>query len=114
MDNLFLRKDRSKFNLRSLVKKSLQNKRLTLGVVLGLPIAIFLLFGSHGIVPRVRMVNQKAELEQKIRMAEAEGKRLQAEVKALDGDRKAMEKVAREKHGMIREGETVYRVKKTK
>jgi cell division protein FtsB len=47
-----------------------------------------------------------------IRSAEAENKRLQAESKALDGDKKVIEKVAREKYGMVREGETVYKVKK--
>ena len=51
---------------------------------------------------------------QKVAEAEAEGKRLRAEIKALDGDRKAIEKVAREKHGMIHEGETVYKVKRNR
>ncbi len=54
------------------------------------------------------------ELEVKIREAEAETKRLRAESKALDGDLEAIEKVAREKHGMIRDGETVYKVDRNK
>jgi cell division protein FtsB len=31
-------------------------------------------------------------------------------LRALEGDRKTIEKVAREKHGMIKEGEEVYKV----
>ena len=47
---------------------------------------------------------------QKIQQAEQEQKQLQDQSKALDGDKKAVEKVAREKYGMVREGEKVYRV----
>jgi cell division protein FtsB len=39
---------------------------------------------------------------------------LQAQSKALEGDRAAIEKVAREKYGMLKEGETVYRVHRKK
>jgi cell division protein FtsB len=49
-------------------------------------------------------------LEEKVRLAEEETRRLQAESKALESDPRAIEKVAREQHGMIRAGETVYKV----
>ncbi len=112
MDNLFYRKDRKKFDLRAMVKTLKKNKRTALGFVVGVPLILFLLFGSHGIIQRVRLQNQKADLEVKIQQAEQETKRLQAESKALDGDKKAIEKVAREKYGMVREGEKVYKVRK--
>ncbi|MBI5464744.1 MAG: septum formation initiator family protein, partial [Ignavibacteriales bacterium] len=35
-----------------------------------------------------------------------------AQIKALEGDKKTIEKIAREKYNMARPGETVYRVKK--
>jgi cell division protein FtsB len=38
-----------------------------------------------------------------------ETRRLQTELKALEGDARAIEKAAREKHGMVRDGETVYK-----
>ena len=79
-------------------------------LVLGSILLLYFLFGTHGIIQRVRLQHQKSELVSKIQDAEAESKKLQAESKALDGDPKAIEKVAREKHGMIREGETVYKV----
>jgi cell division protein FtsB len=60
----------------------------------------------------VRLQHQKSDLTTKIEQAEAESRRLQVESRALDGDAKAIEKAAREKHGMIREGETVYKVNK--
>jgi cell division protein FtsB len=112
MDNLFYRKEGKKFDVRSKLKKLLRNRRAVLGLIVGVPLALYVLFGSHGIIQRVKLQNQKAKLEEKIRQAEEETKKLQAESKALDGDKKAIEKVAREQYGMIREGETVYKVKK--
>jgi cell division protein FtsB len=112
MDNLFYRKEKKRWDIRGLLKKFLKSRRAVLAVVVGLPVVLFLLFGSHGIIQRVRLQNQKVELEMKIRQAEEDTKRLQAESKALDGDKKAIEKVAREKYGMHREGETVYKVNK--
>ncbi|MBM2844949.1 MAG: hypothetical protein HW407_261 [Bacteroidetes bacterium] len=112
MDNLFYRKEKKKWDVRGLLKKFLKSRRSVLSVVIGIPALLFILFGSHGIIQRVRLQNQKAELELKIQQAEAETKRLQAESKALDGDKKAIEKVAREKYGMHRDGETVYKVQK--
>jgi cell division protein FtsB len=112
MDNLFYRKDKKVFDIRAMLKKLAKNKRAMIGLGAGIPLTLLLLFGSHGIVQRVRLKSQKAELEARILQAEAETKQLQAESKALDGDKKAIEKVAREKYGMIREGETVYKVRK--
>jgi cell division protein FtsB len=114
MNDLFYRKDKRKPDVRSLVRKLVRNKRLVAGIVVGVPLMLFLLFGSHGIVQRVKLQHQKAGLEMKIQQANEEGKRLQAESKALDGDKSAIEKVARENYGMHREGETVYKVTKRK
>jgi len=109
MESLFYRKQRKGFS----VAKLLRNKKILAGVLIGLPILSYVLFGSHGIVQRVRLESQKEELEAKVKAAEEENLLLEAESKALDSDKKAIEKVAREKYGMAREGETVYRVKKS-
>ncbi len=72
----------------------------------------FALFGNRGVFQRVRLEERKAQMEAKIREAQEENRKLQAQSKALDGDKKAIEKVAREDYGMHRKGETVYKVKK--
>jgi cell division protein FtsB len=113
-DGDFYRKLGRRSNLQAALKRLLANRRLMLGLVLGIPLALFVLFGNRGVVQRVRLQAQKADLEQKILEAEAEAKRLQQESRALDGDRKTIEKVAREKYGMVREGETVYRVARSR
>ena len=112
MDNLFYRKARKTIDPRELLRKLLRNKRAMLFLVIGLPVAMYVLFGNHGIIQRFGLQDRKLELEQKIAGAEADSVHLRAESRALDGDRRAIEKVAREKHGMIREGETVYKVRK--
>lgn len=112
MDNLFYRKDKKGIDLRGMLRKLLANKRMMLTLIIGVPVMLFVLFGSRGIVQRIKLQGQKTALEERVREAEAETKRLQATSRALDGDKKAIEKVAREKHGMIREGETVYKVRR--
>ncbi|MEK7250724.1 MAG: septum formation initiator family protein [Bacteroidota bacterium] len=110
MDSLFYRRDKKSFDVKQKALTLLKNKRFMVRLVLGSILLLYFLFGTHGIIQRVRLQHQKSELVSKIQDAEAESKKLQAESKALDGDPKAIEKVAREKHGMIREGETVYKV----
>jgi len=114
MDNLFYRKDRKRFDIKPFLKRLLKNKRLMVALLVAVPLLGFVVFGNRGILQRIRMQNEKAELDAKIRAAEAERKALESESKALDGDKKMIEKVAREKHGMVREGERVYRVKPAK
>jgi len=109
-DNLFYRKERKRIDARVLLKKLLKNRRVVFALIVGTPILLYVVFGHHGVLQRIRLEKEKTELEAKIRTAEAEGKTLQAESKALDGDKKAIEKVAREKHNMVREGEHVYKV----
>jgi|GEM_PF-253958 len=110
MDSLFYRKEKKSFGFKEKVLKLLKNKRFMVRFVLGSIVVLYVSFGTHGVIQRMRLQHQKSELAAKIQEAETETKRLQAESKALDGDPKAIEKVAREKHGMIREGETVYKV----
>jgi cell division protein FtsB len=112
MNGIFYRKEQKSLNLKTKSLALLHNKRFLVRFVPIVFVCGYILFGSHGLVQRIRLQNQKTELAAKIKTAEAESKRLQAELKALDGDPKAIEKVAREKYKMIREGETVYRVNK--
>lgn len=109
MENQFYRKKKSPWDLREPLRQLLRNKRFLLVLAIGLPLAGVVLFGSRGVISRVRLEHQKAGLEQQLREAEAENRRLREQSKALDGDRATIERMAREKHGMVRPGETVYK-----
>ena len=110
MDDLYLRKDKRSFSIRAAFARLMRNRRLLIILDVTIPPALFVVFGNHGILHRIRLQKQKTELEQQLREAEAEQKALEAQSKALDGDPKAIEKVAREQHHMVRDGERVYRV----
>jgi cell division protein DivIC len=114
MDTQFYRKNKRRSRARQFFKRLLKNKRLVIGIVIALPLLIVLIFGNRGVLQRVKLENQKTELEQKIKHAEEETKQLQAESKVLEGDPATIEKVAREKYGMVREGEKVYKVNSDK
>ena len=110
MDNLFYRKKKGRPDLRALARKMLKNRRLMLALIVGIPVAGFVVFGNHGILHRFRLQQRKADLEMQIHAGEAERQSLARELKKLETDRAEIEKVAREKHHMAREGEQVYRV----
>jgi cell division protein FtsB len=114
MENLFYRKKKSPWDLREPLRRLLRNKRLLLLIAIATPLVGYLLFGSRGILQRLRLEHQKVEMEQRIHDAETDAERLKKESKALDSDRAAIERVAREKHGMVRPGETVYRTSPTR
>jgi cell division protein FtsB len=112
VDNLFYRKTRKSFDVKATAKKLMKNKKLMIACGLALLVGGYVVFGNRGVLQRIRLQQQKAELEVKIKQAEEETRSLQSQSKALDGDKKEIEKVARERYGMVREGEKVYKVNK--
>ena len=64
---------------------------------------------NRAIRARFQLEQEKAALEQEIRQAETEYKALQQRSRDLDSNYKEIEKAAREKYGLSRSGETVYR-----
>ena len=108
----FYRKIQKRTRLKNLARKILKNKRRTLFTIIGTFLLAYVMFGNHGVLTRIRLERQRGDMIEKVRQAEEETKKLQAQIKALEGDKKTIEKIAREKYGMAREGETVYKVKK--
>lgn len=112
MEGQFLRRIQNPRWLQGITKKVFKTRRRALFVIVGALLVSYVLFNNRGIVARMRLEHQRQVIIEKVRAAEEETKRLQSYLKALDGDKKTIEKVAREKYGMAREGETVYKVKK--
>lgn len=98
--------------LRSIARSAAKNKRRTL-ILIGVGIlALYLLFDNKGIIARIRLELREREMRDKIRQTELQNDSLRAQIKALQGDKKTIETIAREKYGMTRPGETQYRVQK--
>jgi cell division protein FtsB len=109
LDNLYYRKDGAK-GFAARVKALTKNRRFVFGIAAVILFLIFVVFGHRGILQRLSLEHEKTELEERIKKAEAEGKALEQQSKKLDGDPQTIEKVAREKHNMVREGDRVYKV----
>lgn len=98
--------------LRGAARKLVGNKRALLIMLGAVVLSAYILFDNKGVLRRVSLEMKKQELTEAIVRARQETRDLQATLKAVEGDRKTIEKLAREKYGMAREGETVYRVRK--
>ena len=114
MDDQYYRKAKPKFNILGWFKKQLKKRNVLLTLLIVIPVLSFVMFSNRGVLKRMSLESEKQIMQEKVKQALEEQKQLQEQSKALDKDPKAIEKVAREKYGMIREGETVYKVKKEK
>lgn len=89
---------------------ALQRNRKFIVVIIGLFFLIgilFLFFNEYGILKFIKLNNQVNELNEKIRIVELENRRLQGEIDSLESKVPAkIEKVAREKYNMMRQGES--------
>ena len=112
MEGQFLRKVQKPRWLQGISKKVFKTRRRALFAIVGTLLVSYVLFNNRGVVARIRLEHERQVMIEKVKAAEEENKRLESYLNALNGDKKTIEKVAREKYGMAREGETVYKVKK--
>lgn len=112
MEGDFYRGLQPRNRFRHTIRNLLKNRRRIAVVAAGLLLLFYVLFNNKGIVTRIRLEVERDAAVQRLKEAEAESLRLQQQLKALEGDPKTIEKIARERYGMTREGETVYRIKK--
>ena len=85
-------------------------KRLILPVLIGLSV-YFALFGGEYSVFEVRRVRaERVELEQRLVELEQANDCLRAWADVLETDSATIERLARERYGMIRPGEVLYRI----
>ena len=94
--------------------KLLLNRKLAIVIgVMCMTILLFL-FSNKGFLKRISLEKEKSALVEHVRELEVENERLRLEEKLLTNDLSTIEHVAREKHGMIKPGEVVYRVREIK
>lgn len=106
----FYHKIRKQVRPENLLESVRENKVRTAVIAGTFLLVLYIIFNSNGLLPRVRLEMEREAMQEKIRLAEEEQRKLKDQSKALDGDPKAIEKVAREKYGMVRENEKVYKV----
>jgi cell division protein FtsB len=114
MENRYYRREKRSGGLRKIIGSIVQNKKMMILLSIGGPLLLFVLFNNRGVLQRMKLENQKNELEVRVQELRREQSELEQFSRLLDGDRATIEKVARERYGMVRDGETLYRVHRTK
>ncbi len=112
MNDLYYRKSTSHKIIPHWLRRFFKNKKLLWSVVILFIVAGMVTFSDKGLLQRYHLQKQKEEMATLIQQARVDSMQLQKQSADLDTSKFAVEKVAREKYGMIREGETVYKQKK--
>lgn len=95
-----------------LLEKNLHRKNLIITTVFVLILAVFILFGGHGLFTRISLYFENEELRNEILIEKSKSDSLLNEIKSLRNDSNEIERIAREKFGMVNKGEKTYYIKK--
>jgi cell division protein FtsB len=87
------------------------NKIFGLFLLILLILVYMIIFGNKGVVYRIKLESEKKELEEQLQTEINKGEYLQKEINELKSSEDKIEKVAREKYGLTKEGEQIYRFK---
>ena len=78
-----------------------------------LVISAFILFSDHGVISLISLQSKKSELAGEIDDLKTREDSLNAIINRLHSDTLEIERIAREKYGMVRKGEKVYYILKS-
>ena|SRR5438477_9016347 len=95
---------------KNIVRYILQRRRLFIYLFILLMILSYAVFGKKGILQRVDLELENRQLQQKLKNEQDKTQSLQKEIEELKTSDKKVEKVAREKYGMTKEGEEIYKI----
>lgn len=99
-------KKRRRFRPKPLTPK----RKLLLIALAAIPVLAIFTFGNRGLVKRFSLESRYDRVHQELYMERRVGDSLQKEITHLKTDTLAVEKLARERFGMARSGERVYKV----
>ncbi len=86
------------------------NTRIILVIFFFTGLISLAVFGNKGILQRIRLESEKKGLEEQLNAEIKKSQSLQKEIEDLKSSDKKIEEVAREKYGMTKEGEKIYKV----
>ncbi|MFN3135333.1 MAG: FtsB family cell division protein [Candidatus Kryptonium sp.] len=72
---------------------------------------LYLIFAEKGLMKRARVEIELNRLKKKIEIMEKENASLKQKIHKLETNPEEIERIAREKYGMAKEGEEVYNIK---
>jgi len=78
--------------------------------LLAVPLLAIFTFGNRGLLKRIELERQAGSLLEALYRDRAAGDSLRTEIEKIRRDTMAIERLARERYGMVRPGETIYKV----
>jgi cell division protein FtsB len=69
---------------------------------------IYAVFGERGVIRTLKAERQKEQLQEQLAVLQQQQQQLKEEIERLQNDKDYWEQLAREKLGMVREGELIY------
>jgi len=103
-------KDRGDSLLRNLIRYVYRRRKSFLYLAVIFLILFYAVFGKKGILQRVELELENRNLQEKLRNEKEKTLTYQKEIELLKTSDNKIEKVAREKYGMTKEGEEIYKV----
>ncbi len=89
-------------------KKNIKKYLFVIGILIFIYVYIV---GDYGIFQIISKKSEEKRLKEEIETLTSEQENLKKEKELIDkGDLKVIEKIAREKYGMVKKGEKVYRI----
>jgi cell division protein FtsB len=85
-------------------------RKITLAALAAVPVLLIFTFGNRGILKRVELEMESDRLYEQLSAERSLGDSLRTEIERMKSDSGVVEQLARERYGMVRSGETIYRV----
>ncbi len=95
---------------KNVVRYIYQRKRVFSYLAILLLILSYAVFGRKGILQRVDLELENRQLQQRLKSEQDKTVYLQKEIDDIKSSDKKIEKVAREKYGMTKDGEEIYKI----
>jgi cell division protein FtsB len=95
---------------KNVVRYIFHRKKFFMYLVVLLAVLSFAVFGKKGILQRVELEMENRNLKEKLAQEQQKTLMLQKEIEEIKTSDKKIEKVAREKFGMVKDGEEIYKV----
>ncbi len=91
-------------------RNKLFRKKLTwvFGGFIGMVLVLPMIFGDMGFIPYVKMQRTQQHLEIELEELKAENQKLEEKVNSLRSDSETIERIARQRLGLVRPGEIVF------
>lgn len=95
----------------TVIARFIKYHKVLIGVlIVFLVIAAYSFFSDKGLLTRIRMNREKERLSRMIEEEKRKQDSLKKEIELLNTSDKKIEKIAREKYGMTKEGEIIYKI----